>query len=174
MPCKHEYFKESEVQELLKGKNNQILIANHHKASHLARVLVKNASRESSELTKSQLEARSMRFDDNRGLYSIHVFAEKLERQRSKSEFYLDLVRKFTTHYIAIYDKLFFFGSLFATGRVTYRVRWMEENKDKNSLAVTTAHLDQEASDYKVTDSVIDLYVEADLNTPHKKKSGNG
>ncbi|TGO75241.1 hypothetical protein BELL_0225g00060 [Botrytis elliptica] len=163
MPCKHEYFKESEVKDLFKGKNNQILIANHHKTSHLARVLVKNASRESSELTKLQLEARSMRFDDNRGLYSIKVFAEKLERQKSKkSEFYLDLVRKFTTHYIDIYDKLFFFGSLFATGRVTYRVAWMEENEVENSLATTTPHFDQDASDRKVTDSVIDLFVEAD------------
>ncbi|TGO70261.1 hypothetical protein BOTNAR_0002g00450 [Botryotinia narcissicola] len=142
---------------LFEGKNKQILSAKRHKASHLARLLVRNASRERSELTELQIEARSMRFGDDKGRYSIRFMAEKLDKQIPKSKFYLDLVRKFTTHYIAIYDKLFFFGSLFATRRVGYRVKWKEENKVKNSVATTSADLDPSGN--QVKECAIDLYV---------------
>ncbi|KAF7950904.1 uncharacterized protein EAE97_002456 [Botrytis byssoidea] len=156
-------FQESEVQDLFKGKNKQILSAKRHKALHLARLLVRNASRERSELAELQIEARSMRFGDDKGRYSIRFMAEKLDKQIPKSEAYLNLVRKFTTHYIAIYDKLFFFGSLFATRRVSYRVKWMEENKVKNSVATTSADLDP--SDNQVKECAINLHSGDGLGT---------
>ncbi|TGO24472.1 hypothetical protein BPAE_0102g00340 [Botrytis paeoniae] len=159
MPCKHEYLKESEARDLFKGKatrKDKILTVNHHKVSYLATLLVENASHQGSELTDIQREARHLRFDAEQEKYSVRLFAKELSKHNTTSESYLNLVKKFTTHYITIYDKLFFFGCLLATERMSYHVE-RREARTAMYEAVTIPICDR---DDHVTHTRIEVYVE--------------
>ncbi|TGO59113.1 hypothetical protein BCON_0048g00390 [Botryotinia convoluta] len=159
MPCKHEYLKESEEQDLFQGKatrKNKILTVNHHKVSYLATLLVENASHRGSELTDVQREARHLRFDAEQEKYSVRLFAKELSKHDSTSKSYLDLVKEFTTHYITIYDKLFFFGCLLATKRMSYHV----ERREARTAMYEAVTIPIGGPDNHITHTRIEVYVE--------------
>ncbi|TGO39211.1 hypothetical protein BHYA_0058g00220 [Botrytis hyacinthi] len=156
MPCQHKYLKKSEEQDLFKGKATRKLTINRHKMSYLAELLVENASHQTSELTDIQIEARSLRFDVEKEKYSVRLFANELRKHDSTSESYLNLVKEFTTHYITIYDKLFFFGSLLASKRMSYHVqRQGERTAMYEALTIPVV-----GPDNQVVRTKIEIYIE--------------
>ncbi|KAF7951617.1 hypothetical protein EAE96_006919 [Botrytis aclada] len=173
MGCKHEYLKESERENLYKGKatrKNGILNVSRHKASYLTKLLVKNASLQTTKLTEVQLEARSLSEEEE---YNIDVFAEELSKHDTSSDAYLDLVREFIIGYTTVFDKLFFFKSLVATIRTRYKVQ-LRPRSTKTTPEITHGGTHETTvkisgitfpafrdSDDRVTHALVELYVEA-------------